>query len=63
MPLLLAPENLVEKEINGAKVTCRDLLEYFKVRFDYFAAITAAKTNQIRCELCQDLRGSIQVFL
>uniref|UniRef100_A0AAY4EVD0 GB1/RHD3-type G domain-containing protein n=1 Tax=Denticeps clupeoides TaxID=299321 RepID=A0AAY4EVD0_9TELE len=30
VPLLLAPENLVEKEINGAKVTCRDLLEYFK---------------------------------
>ncbi|MCI4376459.1 hypothetical protein PGIGA_G00188730 [Pangasianodon gigas] len=30
VPLLLSPENLVEKEINGAKVTCRDLLEYFK---------------------------------
>ncbi|XP_067277645.1 atlastin-2 [Pseudorasbora parva] len=30
VPLLLAPENLVEKEISGAKVTCRDLLEYFK---------------------------------
>lgn len=31
VPLLLAPENLVEKEISGNKVTCRDLLEYFKV--------------------------------
>lgn len=31
VPLLLAPENLVEKEIGGAKVTCKDLLEYFKV--------------------------------
>ncbi|XP_002940441.1 atlastin-2 isoform X2 [Xenopus tropicalis] len=30
VPLLLAPENLVEKEISGSKVTCRDLLEYFK---------------------------------
>ncbi|XP_073484130.1 atlastin-2 isoform X1 [Aquarana catesbeiana] len=30
VPLLLAPENLVEKEISGNKVTCRDLLEYFK---------------------------------
>ncbi|XP_065153386.1 atlastin-2 isoform X1 [Paramisgurnus dabryanus] len=30
VPLLLAPENLIEKEIGGAKVTCRDLLEYFK---------------------------------
>ncbi|EPY83856.1 ADP-ribosylation factor-like 6 interacting protein 2 isoform 4-like protein [Camelus ferus] len=31
VPLLLAPENLVEKEISGSKVTCRDLVEYFKV--------------------------------
>uniref|UniRef100_A0A7N8XT17 Atlastin GTPase 2 n=1 Tax=Mastacembelus armatus TaxID=205130 RepID=A0A7N8XT17_9TELE len=30
VPLLLAPEKLVEKEIGGNKVTCRDLLEYFK---------------------------------
>nr|XP_044993415.1 atlastin-2 isoform X1 [Jaculus jaculus] len=30
VPLLLAPENLVEKEISGCKVTCRDLVEYFK---------------------------------
>ncbi|XP_068088400.1 atlastin-2 isoform X1 [Hyperolius riggenbachi] len=30
VPLLLSPENLVEKEIGGNKVTCRDLLEYFK---------------------------------
>ncbi|XP_077138981.1 atlastin-2 isoform X2 [Ranitomeya variabilis] len=30
VPLLLAPGNLVEKEISGSKVTCRDLLEYFK---------------------------------
>lgn len=31
VPLLLAPDRLVEKEIGGSKVTCRDLLEYFKV--------------------------------
>ncbi|KAL0964544.1 hypothetical protein UPYG_G00325430 [Umbra pygmaea] len=30
VPLLLAPENLVEKKIGGANVTCRDLVEYFK---------------------------------
>uniref|UniRef100_A0A3Q3IKE9 GB1/RHD3-type G domain-containing protein n=1 Tax=Monopterus albus TaxID=43700 RepID=A0A3Q3IKE9_MONAL len=30
VPLLLAPERLVEKEIGGNKVTCRDLVEYFK---------------------------------
>lgn len=31
VPALLAPENLVEKEIGGVKITCRDLLHYFKV--------------------------------
>uniref|UniRef100_UPI00398F27EA atlastin-2 isoform X5 n=1 Tax=Pristiophorus japonicus TaxID=55135 RepID=UPI00398F27EA len=30
VPFLLSPENLVEKEIGGSKVTCRDLVEYFK---------------------------------
>ncbi|XP_043107322.1 LOW QUALITY PROTEIN: atlastin-2 [Puntigrus tetrazona] len=30
VPLLLSPENLVEKEISGSKVTCRDLLQYFR---------------------------------
>lgn len=35
VPLLLAPDRLVEKEIGGNKVTCRDLLEYFKVLQDF----------------------------
>ncbi|XP_073772238.1 uncharacterized protein isoform X3 [Danio rerio] len=30
VPLLLSPECLVEKEISGCKVTCRDLLQYFR---------------------------------
>ncbi|MFT7806126.1 atlastin-2-like isoform X9 [Arapaima gigas] len=30
VPLLLSPENLVVKEIGGSKLTCRDLVEYFK---------------------------------
>ncbi|XP_047207481.1 atlastin-2 isoform X2 [Girardinichthys multiradiatus] len=30
VPLLLAPDRLVEKEISGSKITCRDLVEYFK---------------------------------
>lgn len=31
IPYILNPANLMEKEINGSKVTCRGLLEYFKV--------------------------------
>ncbi|KAJ6667064.1 hypothetical protein lerEdw1_019067 [Lerista edwardsae] len=38
VPLLLAPENLVEKEISGSKVTCRDLVQYFKVG-KYFCSL------------------------
>lgn len=31
VPLILEPGSLMEKEINGSKVTCRGLLEYFRV--------------------------------
>jgi atlastin len=31
VPQLLAKENLIMKEINGSRITCRDLVEYFKV--------------------------------
>lgn len=34
-PSVLSSENLVVKSINGGKVTCRGLLEYFKVRGNY----------------------------
>ncbi|KAM9832767.1 atlastin-3-like [Syngnathus typhle] len=47
IPDLLHPDNLAEKEINGNKVTCRGLLEYFKV-------------TRLSC-LC--LRGSLLAFL
>uniref|UniRef100_A0A3B3YBT2 GB1/RHD3-type G domain-containing protein n=1 Tax=Poecilia mexicana TaxID=48701 RepID=A0A3B3YBT2_9TELE len=30
MPVLLAPDQLVEKQIGGSKITCKDLVEYFK---------------------------------
>ncbi|KAK3739927.1 hypothetical protein QZH41_015972, partial [Actinostola sp. cb2023] len=36
IPLLLAPENLVLKGINGEEVTCRGLLEYFKAYMKIF---------------------------
>lgn len=42
VPLLLAPERLVEKEIGGTKVTCRDLLEYFKVLYRGGGTCTSA---------------------
>lgn len=32
VPWLLSPQNIDVKEINGSKITCRGLLEYFKVR-------------------------------
>ena len=31
VPALLGRDNLIVKEINGCQVTCRDLVEYFKV--------------------------------
>ena len=31
IPTLLQPDKLAVKEINGNKVTCRGLLEFFKV--------------------------------
>ncbi|XP_056264606.1 atlastin-2-like isoform X2 [Pseudoliparis swirei] len=30
VPALLSPENLVEKEVGGVKITCRELVHYFK---------------------------------
>lgn len=32
VPWLLSPGNIDVKEINGSKITCRGLVEYFKVR-------------------------------
>ncbi|XP_069750164.1 atlastin-3-like isoform X2 [Narcine bancroftii] len=34
--LLLSPENLVEKEIGGSKISCRNLLHYFKAYVKIF---------------------------
>lgn len=36
VPALLAPENLIVKEINGCQVTCRDLVEYFKAYINIY---------------------------
>ncbi|RXN05036.1 atlastin-1 isoform X2 [Labeo rohita] len=45
VPWLLRPKNLDVKEINGSKITCRGLLEYFKATAEAnnLAAVAAAK--------------------
>lgn len=35
IPWLLSPESLDIKEINGNKITCRGLVEYFKVSLSF----------------------------
>ncbi|XP_072345741.1 atlastin-2-like [Scyliorhinus torazame] len=34
--LLLSPENMVEKEIGGSRISCRNLLQYFKAYIKIF---------------------------
>lgn len=36
MPSLLAPKNLVKKQIDGRDVTCQELLEYFRAYVNVF---------------------------
>uniref|UniRef100_A0A673B8W0 Atlastin-1 n=1 Tax=Sphaeramia orbicularis TaxID=375764 RepID=A0A673B8W0_9TELE len=58
VPWLLSPRNIDVKEINGSKITCRGLLEYFKVRAtaeaNNLAAVAAAKDlyNKKMEEVC-----------
>lgn len=40
IPFLLDPEQLLEKEINGSKVSCRGLLEYFRAYIKIFQGET-----------------------
>lgn len=47
-PSVLSSENLVVKSINGGEVTCRGLLEYFKViTADLFLTSADLTTNAI----------------
>lgn len=52
VPTLLSPANLVEKEIGGAKVTCRDLLHYFKVSSCFF--LIPASSKHVNIYFCRD---------
>jgi len=59
VPALLAPENLVVKEINGSKVTCGELMEYFKVYMKMYQGdalpepksmlLATAEANNLAC--------------
>ena len=58
VPWLLSPANLDVKEINGSRITCRGLLEYFKVLvFTYVyiegieqTLLSRATDNQYICQ-------------
>lgn len=43
IPYVLNPSKLMEKEINGSKVTCRGLLEYFKVNMNFSSNLLFVK--------------------
>lgn len=51
IPWLLSPESLDIKEINGNKITCRGLVEYFKVSLSFlehcFRMQFLLETNQL----------------
>ncbi|MCL4124161.1 UNVERIFIED_CONTAM: hypothetical protein GTU68_027468, partial [Idotea baltica] len=36
VPRLLAPDNLVKKEIGGQEVRCKDLIQFFKLFMEVF---------------------------
>uniref|UniRef100_H0WLH2 Atlastin GTPase 2 n=1 Tax=Otolemur garnettii TaxID=30611 RepID=H0WLH2_OTOGA len=58
IPLLLAPENLVEKEISGSKVTCRDLVEYFKAYIKIYQGEELPHPKsmlQVECSACRKI--------
>ncbi|XP_055721527.1 atlastin-1-like isoform X2 [Salvelinus fontinalis] len=61
VPWLLSPKNLDVKEINGSNITCRGLLEYFKVcggdRPFLAPAELQARHSDIRGEALQVFRG------
>lgn len=47
VPSLLAPENLVVKEINGKAITCQQLVEYIKAYVDVFNGGTMPRPTTV----------------
>uniref|UniRef100_A0A3Q3B2V8 Atlastin-1 n=1 Tax=Kryptolebias marmoratus TaxID=37003 RepID=A0A3Q3B2V8_KRYMA len=48
VPWLLSPRNIDVKEINGSKITCRGLVEYFKVRSKRRCSTLSPETAAVR---------------
>ncbi|ELW63970.1 Atlastin-2 [Tupaia chinensis] len=63
VPLLLAPENLVEKEISGSKVTCRDLVEYFKATAEANNLAAVAGARDIYCKSMEQVCGGDKPYI
>ncbi|XP_068420370.1 atlastin-2 isoform X3 [Eschrichtius robustus] len=63
VPLLLAPENLVEKEISGSKVTCRDLVEYFKATAEANNLAAVAGAREVYCKSMEQVCGGDKPYI
>ncbi|XP_009440586.1 atlastin-2 isoform X7 [Pan troglodytes] len=63
VPLLLAPENLVEKEISGSKVTCRDLVEYFKATAEANNLAAVAGARDTYCKSMEQVCGGDKPYI
>ena len=50
VPMVLAPENIVLKEINGSVITAQELVEYFKVGAPWIGTICLAVL--LTCDVC-----------
>ncbi|EPY86809.1 atlastin-3 [Camelus ferus] len=63
IPYVLNPANLMEKEINGSKVTCRGLLEYFKATAEANNLAAAASAKDIYYNNMEEVCGGEKPYL
>lgn len=68
VPKLLAPHNLVQKEISGQKIKVKDLLPYFKCYMDLFSGDELPEPKSMLVVrwfspiICQRLFLSLRLF-
>ncbi|OWK17492.1 ATL3 [Cervus elaphus hippelaphus] len=60
---VLNPANLMEKEINGSKVTCRGLLEYFKATAEANNLAAAASAKDVYYNNMEEVCGGDKPYL